>query len=377
MMSVRRIFLLFSGFIALILLGLLPANRTLAATVQFRRWLDDGKTITCTDVGGGVIHVDLNNQDVEFANLPADAQFTLHYIDNGVDSADGPFTVEQTSGTHVYGSFSEHFSSYPLKFEFRIDTIVNGDVVYQSSIKVSCSHDTSPAPASIKNVEHSLLYRRWLDNGKTFTCTTVGSVIQMILSNQDVEFNNLPADAQFTLNYIHNGHTETDGPFTVEQTSGTHAYGSFREDFSSYPANFEFRMDTLVDGEIVYRSALQMTCSDDTVSAVPVTVLNPVPAGSHPSSDDGGTAGNCVNPLTNATVQGRLIAATTALFDARSDAMTTIVLNGGSAWWVIGAQNGFYKLWIDCDASPLWVPAGAVTPNQDAPWNGAPLPPAG
>ena len=38
------------------------------------------------------------------SNLPPSAEYTINYIDNGVTHTDGPYTVEQTSGTHVYGA---------------------------------------------------------------------------------------------------------------------------------------------------------------------------------------------------------------------------------------------------------------------------------
>jgi hypothetical protein len=91
----------------------------------------------------------LADQNVEFSDLPAGAQFTLNYVDNGVTTSSGPFGVEQTTGTKVYGSFLEPFSSYPFTFEFRIDTIVNGQVVYRSSLDVACSGDASGSAAIV------------------------------------------------------------------------------------------------------------------------------------------------------------------------------------------------------------------------------------
>jgi hypothetical protein len=184
--------------------------------------------------------------------------------------------VEQTSGTRNYGSFAENFTSYPLTFEFRIDTLISGIVVYQSSLSVSCSADAT-VPVTPTNVDlgagSGVHFRRWLDDGKTFTCTDMGGgIIQVLLSNQDVEFYNLPVDAEFTLNYIDNGVNTPSGPFTVEQTSGTRNYGSFAENFTSYPLTFEFRIDTLINGVVVYQSSLIVSCTGDATG--PLTPIN-------------------------------------------------------------------------------------------------------
>lgn len=247
------------------------ASRGAEAADQYRRWRDDGKTYSCTSLAGGGARVQLSQQNVEFANLPADAQFTIHYIENGVDSTSGPFPVEQTSGTRSYGSFVVDFPAYPLDFEFRLDTLIDGAVVYESSVIVRCSGNASgPVDPVQVDLGGPPQFRRWLDNGKTFTCTKLaGGTIQLVLSNQAVEFSNLPADAQFMIHYIENGVDSSDGPFTVEQTSGTRSYGAFATNFPSYPLTFQFRLDTLVDGRVVYRSELAVACNEDGSFAAP------------------------------------------------------------------------------------------------------------
>ncbi len=356
------------GFIALLLI---PFTSVSAQADQYRRWLDNGKTLTCTDMGSHIA-VSLNNQDVEFANLPADAQFTINYIDNGVNTPDGPYTVEQTSGTKVYAAFEEDLPAYPLTFEFRLDTIVSGIVVYQSSISVSCSSDGTFPVTPYNFVPTVDRFRRWLDNGKTFTCTDMGSYIAVVLSNQDVEFANLPSDAQFTINYIDNGVNAPDGPFTVEQTSGTKVYAAFEEDFPAYPLTFEFRLDTIINGIVVYQSSLSVACSADATVAVTPTNINLTAGGG-----SGGALSNCLVPLPSTAVQGRLLESTVALYGPNPDETTNIILAAGGSWWVIGAQNGFYELWIACAANPLWVPASTLGPNYDSGWGGDPLPDAG
>jgi hypothetical protein len=125
-------------------------------------------------------------------------------------------------------------------------------------------------------------YRRWI-SPKGRTCSTTVSGVEVHISDQDVEFNNLPADAEFTINYIRNGVTTVDGPYPVEQTSGTKSYGAFVQGFPSYPFTFEFRLDTIIGGEVVYTSTLDLGCTadiEDEVSAInevppPTTVTTP------------------------------------------------------------------------------------------------------
>ena len=137
------------AFLGVFLLSLSSAQ----AADQYRRWLNDGKTYTCTNVAGTVT-VTLSNQNIEFNNLPADAQFTINYINNGVTQIDGPYTVEQTTGTLNYNAFITTFTGYPLTFVFRLDTLIGGRIVYQSAITINCAADTTVATAvSISNID--------------------------------------------------------------------------------------------------------------------------------------------------------------------------------------------------------------------------------
>lgn len=228
---------------------------------QYRRWTK-GKTYTCTDMGGGVA-VTIDGQDVEFALLPADAKYTLHYVQNGIDESVGPFTVEQTSGVHAYAPFGVDFPSYPLTFDFRIETIIEDTVVYRSTLAIACTADGSGEAVVVdEDLSIDARYRRWV-SPKTYTCTTDAGGVYAKIPDQNVEFLNLPADAEFTINYVLNGVEESNGPYPVEQTSGALPYASFSQVFPSYPFTFEFRIDTLIDGIVVYQSALDLSCSGD------------------------------------------------------------------------------------------------------------------
>jgi len=322
---------------------------------QYRRWINN-KNISCT-TGSGVVYANLDNQDVEFNNLPADAQFVINYIDNGVNSPDGPFTVEQTSGTKAYGSFAESFPSYPFTFEFRLDTLIDGIVVYQSSIHIDCTGDTASTPATIVNtVPPNAQARVWINN-KTYTCGPFGGKVAVTLNNQDIDVLNLTAGVdQFTLHYIDNGVDTPSGPFPVE-SNGTHNYASFTEAFDSYPFTFVFRIDTLVGGSVVYQSSLTMTCTGDS-GPTPV-----VPVSGSPGGVSTGVGGRgCVAPIPSGASLTTVINTTTALWGPDAGDTTNVVLPAGSTWFVIGTQDGFDKLFITCQANPVWVAVENVSP---------------
>ncbi|MDX2140825.1 MAG: hypothetical protein SF123_22265 [Chloroflexota bacterium] len=218
---------------------------------------------------------------------------------------------------------------------------------------------------STSSVNAANQYRRWIDVGTTYTCSTAsGGIVLVNLFNLTVEFSGLPANAQYTNTFIQNGIVTTQGPFPVEQTDGTRLYGNYGTSFRSYPANFEFRIDTLIDGIVVYQSSIVISCTNSFFLPRPVTIVN---------GELGVAPVACVSPLdTTTAVQGRLLETITALYEPRADATTNVVLPAGSAWWITGSSNGYYRLWIACLANPVYVPASAMAPNHDT--GGAALP---
>jgi hypothetical protein len=86
----------------------------------------------------------------------------------------------------------------------------------------------------------------------------------------------------------------------------------------------------------------------------------------------------CPYPLSPTTLgQGRVIFPTQVFWDASYDTLTDVVLPVGTSWWIIEARDGFYKLFVACQAQYVWVPAEALGANFDVVWGGRPLPPAG
>ncbi|MBK9748371.1 MAG: hypothetical protein IPO91_16575 [Chloroflexi bacterium] len=210
-------------------------------------------------------------------------------------------------------------------------------------------------------------YYRWASI-PSVTCTTNGGNIEVLMASQPVQWD-LPVDAQITLHYLANGveYFLPSIPYDAPDGSGSMVYGPLLATFAiSYPITFEFRMLTWIGGEVVYQSSYFAVCAAD--GAGTPSVANQVVLRSMPI---------CLVPLPTTAVQGRLAQTTPTYAVASLDTPTTIMLPAGTAWYVIAGESGFYRLWIACGATPLWVPASVVTPNYDAPWNGAPLPASG
>ena len=83
---------------------------------------------------------------------------------------------------------------------------------------------------------------------------------------------------------------------------------------------------------------------------------------------------SCDITLSEGAVQGRILLTMVAMYAPDPNTSTNVIIQAGTAWYIVGAQNGYYELWISCNALTVWVPAAFVGPNYDAPWFGAPLP---
>lgn len=112
-----------------------------------------------------------------------------------------------------------------------------------------------------------------------------------------------------------------------------------------------------------FSQATPMVTPISTATVTPPIVTTPAPS-----------TAECRYPIPFTSVQGRVLITTLAFHEASLDATTDVVVAGGTSWWIIGAQNGFYQIWIACYAQPVWVLASNISPNFDVIWNGASLP---
>ena len=237
-----------------------------AAGDPYRRW-SSPMGYTC-GTSGSLVFVRVHDNVVEFNELPAGAQYASTFVRNGVASTTGPLPVEQTSGTVTYGTVSVDFPSYPFTLGYRIDTLIDGRVVYRSALNITCAADgggtVTPENEAVAATHDR--YRRWLAP-KSFGCSGAGTQPTFNISDLAVEFNDLPAGAQYTETFLtQNGVPSTAGASAVERTSGTIYYGgTFIKGFPSFPFTYRHRINTIIDGQVVYRSSLIATCTADGV----------------------------------------------------------------------------------------------------------------
>lgn len=142
----------FAVLIVMLTLGAGIPTGSSEAQPYFRRWMAPYPTYTCTDTGPSIT-VALSSQPVEW-DLPANNEHTITYIDNGVPTVSGPFVQGiPLVSSQVYGAFAEIIpGSYPVVFEFRLDTFVGGVHVYRSTLTVQCAADGS-GPVTVVNTE--------------------------------------------------------------------------------------------------------------------------------------------------------------------------------------------------------------------------------
>lgn len=252
----------FASLAAVALCAVPPVRAGDDDAAQYRRWRTSN-TYSCARTAPDVIAVSLPEQPLEFNNLPPTAQFSSASIKNGITIAYPRFPVERVSGEMVYGSFADHFDAYPLSFDFRLDTIIDGAVVYRSTYSMACDGDTvAPIPVLAEQIDFGPpadRWRRWTWP-KGYSCTSTEDGVELTISNRNVEFSGLPAHATFFRTTVRNGVEEREGPFPVEQTSGELQEAALVEVFPGYPVHFEMRIETVITGIVAYTSTLVASC---------------------------------------------------------------------------------------------------------------------
>lgn len=216
-------------------------------------------------------------------------------------------------------------------------------------------------------------YYRW-STAPNATCTqNVGSVT-VGLSSQPVEWD-LPVGNQFMTVYIDNGVASPTGPYTKLPGTGSQVFGAFQENIAgTYPVTFAFRLDTYVNGTLVYQSTLSVSCGADSASIAP-TLTNAVVSSSTPSSSSSSSVpGPDMVMLPSGSVVGSFVTTTPAYFAPRTDAITSITIAAGKTLWVLGVDSSgdFYK--VVMAGRYFWVPVETMGPNFDNVWQGRPLP---
>ncbi len=153
--------------------------------------------------------------------------------------------------------------------------------------------------------------------------------------------------------------TSTDTPTATDPSTST---GTASPSATSTLGDITTNTATSTDTGIASATSTNVTV---TSTSVMTTTASATPPPSEPL---------CTTPLPVGSIQGRLLSLTQGLFSPDPRSTTDVLLPAGSSWWIIDTAPGYYRLWIACAATPVWVSAFLVTPNYDAVWRGSPLP---
>jgi hypothetical protein len=119
------------------------------AQIYYYRW-SSAPGYTCSTPGPGV-QVLFASQPVEW-NTPVGAQFNVIYVTNGVETPTGPFPAPPPPpGSMVFGPLAISAPAYPASWAVRLETLVGGQITYQSTMSASCNAD-SVGTATISNL---------------------------------------------------------------------------------------------------------------------------------------------------------------------------------------------------------------------------------
>jgi hypothetical protein len=123
------------------------------AQPYFYRWGPAAPGVTCLS-GGGDITINFASQPVEW-DLPAVNEFSYIYDYNGTTVPDGPYPTGQSGvGSTTFAGLTSGAmtTTYPAYFAVTLNTIIDGEIVYSSTMRGDCIADGA-GTTSITNQE--------------------------------------------------------------------------------------------------------------------------------------------------------------------------------------------------------------------------------
>ncbi len=218
---------------------------------------------------------------------------------------------------------------------------------------------------------------RW-SYAPSISCVDMGSFVRLTLSTGPTDWD-LPPGSVITQATNLNG-VESFSSFSWGPGTGSNVNGPSVVDVpGTYPVTVSLGFYTYVDGVLVYRSILTVSCSADTPAIMPTLVNEEITSG---KPGPGTLPGSVIVPvpgpdmvsIPDTAVVGSFVTTTPAYFAPESDAATNIVLAAGKTLWVFGVDEsgGFYKVMIA--GKFFWVPVETMGPNFDEVWQGHSLP---
>jgi len=122
------------GFVFMIVIGAF-APRVAQAEDFYYRWTTPLPDVRCSTDGN--VYLSTTSRNYEY-NLPVGATLDVYFIHNGVSTYAGNFPLSSGSGSGSFAGYSDSAPAYPFTSAIRYDTLIDGEVVYHSTIIFTC-----------------------------------------------------------------------------------------------------------------------------------------------------------------------------------------------------------------------------------------------
>ena len=198
-------------------------------------------------------------------------------------------------------------------------------------------------------------YFRWTTPLPQVLCDSGGGNTYLNSTSRYYEYN-LPVGATLDVHFIWNGVSFYAGNYPLPSGVGSGSYSPIKYSIAAPYLTSVFQYDTVIDGQVVYRSLLTMNCPDETAAI---------------SNQAFGAGGTCLI-VPDGAVVGDMPNNTQAYW-APGKVSPDVTINAGT-YWVVGEDESgqYYKIILACQY--LWVPVDSMQPSYQAPWSGQPLP---
>lgn len=232
-------------------------------------------------------------------------------------------------------------------------TLFFGTLNAVAALPFSASRKWDSASAS----QAATYYDRFVSPNFTVTCEPAVNPFHLWVNGTIVEERNLPAGATVITSEFVNGGLIGQ----VSQTSvanGTFTHGGSVLEIYAYPASFSERLETVINGKMLYSSTWTASCSGPGTGTIELV--------------NQAFGGDACAPLPDSSVMGDLPAGAQAYY-APGKVSPDVFINPGT-YWVIGedASGQYDEIMLACQY--LWVPVTSMQPSYQPPWSGQPLP---
>ncbi len=220
-------------------------------------------------------------------------------------------------------------------------------------------------------------FYRW-SYAPSISCMDMGGFIRLTFI-YPTEWD-LPPGNVITQALIENG-VESFASFSVPAGTGSQVNGPVVWDMlgTSYPVVGSLGFYTYVDGVLVYRSILSVSCSADTPAVMPTLINEEITSGGPGAGAGPGLVvvpvpGPDMVAIPDTAVVGTFTTSTPLYFQPEASSASTYSMRAGQSLWVFGLDESgeFYQVLLS--GRIYWIPVDTMGPDFDAVWQGHPLP---